>query len=176
MQSAAGGPQNHSWMRLIGRSPDQSHPGMILRPAGCALHTTPSRRQLRQGPPDEEKPIVPSTLQSAPESVSGVVPRDHSDGFSVDLLETTMNLVSPYFLCVPVDLDIVGIYIQAFQQRVDQRGAGFGWKREGIPEEIGRLGSHGFIVFHTEESFVGCPPTNWHWVRRLPETHPTIRN
>jgi len=125
---------------------------------------------LRQGPPDEEKPIVPSTLQSAPESVSGVVPRNHSDGFSVDLLETTMNLVSPCFLCVPVDLDIVGIYIQAFQQRVDQRGAGFGWKREGIPEEIGRLGSHGFIVFHTEESFVGCPPTNWHWVRRLPET------
>src|ERR1035438_3134582 len=123
---------------------------MLLLPAGCASHTTPSRRQLRQGPPDEEKPIVPSTLQSAPESVSGVVPRDHSDGFSVDLLETTMNLVSPCFLCVPVDLDIVGIYIQAFQQRVDQRGAGFGWKREGIPEEIGWLGSHGFIVCHIE--------------------------
>src|ERR1035437_6169477 len=65
---------------------------------------------------------------------------------------------------------MVSIYIQAFQQRVDQRGAGFGWKREGIPKEIGRLGSHGFIVCHIEESFVGCPPTNWQGVRRLPDT------
>jgi hypothetical protein len=142
---------------------------MIPLPAGCALRTTPSRRQLLQGPPDEEKPMVGSTLQSAPESVSGVVPWNHADGFGVDLLETTMNLVSPCFLCVPVDLDIVSIYIQAFQQRVDQRGAGFGWKREGIPEEIGRLGSHGSIVCHAEESFAGCPPTNWQEVRRLPE-------
>jgi hypothetical protein len=143
---------------------------MILPPAGCALRTTPSRRPLRQGPPDEEKPIVPSTLQSAPESVPGVFPRNHSDGFRVDLLETTMNLVSPGLLCVPVDIDIVSIHIQAFQQRVDQRGAGFGWKREGILKEIGRLGSHGLMVCHIEESFVGRPPTNWYRVRRLPET------
>jgi len=140
---------------------------MILLPAGCALRTTPSRRQLPQGPPDEEKPMVGSTLQSAPQSVSGVVPWNHADGFGVDLLETTMNLVSPCFLCVPVGLDIVSIYIQAFQQRVDQRGAGFGWQREGIPKEIGRLGSHGFIVRHIEESFVGRPPAYWPWVLRL---------
>jgi hypothetical protein len=125
---------------------------MLLLPAGCASHTTPSRRQLRQGPPDEEKPIVPSTLQSAPESVSGFVPRDHPDGFSVDLLDTTLDLVSPGFLCVPINSDIVSVYIQAFKQRVDQCSAGFGWKRESIPEEIGRLGSHGPIVFHIEES------------------------
>lgn len=66
-----------------------------------------------------------------------------------------MNLVSPCFLRIPVELDMVSIYIQAFQQRVDQGGAGFGWKREGILEEIGRLGFQGSIVCHIEQPFVG---------------------
>jgi hypothetical protein len=97
-------------------------------------------------PPDEEKPIVQSTLQSASESLPGLVPRNHAHGSSVDLLKTAVNLVSPGFLHVPIDPGIVSICIQAFKQRVDQRDARFDWKRKCISEQFGRLGSHGLIV------------------------------
>jgi len=65
-----------------------------------------------------------SPLQPRPETAARVFPGDEMNRSSIDLLETTIDLVPPGFLRSSVDL-----LIQTPNQGIDQRSANF--RREG---------------------------------------------
>jgi hypothetical protein len=74
---------------------------------------------------------------SATKNASGVAPGNHADRACVDLLEATVDLVSPGFLGVAILHNPIGVRIKALEQRIDERGADFGRKRQGIFEQRG---------------------------------------
>lgn len=63
------------------------------------------------------------------------------DGSAVNLLKPKLDLLSPRFFGA-----FLGRLIQALNQRIDERGAPFGRKRESVPEQFGGVSLHDVIL------------------------------
>jgi hypothetical protein len=130
--------------RRSGRLLDRSRPETILLRAGFASRIIQPPPPLLQEPPDEQKPIAPSTPQAVPKRAPRLIPRNGLDGPTVNLLNAPTNLLSLRLFGFRVNLDI-----EALAQRVDQSGASFLRKRQSVSKQFRRFDSHGSILLRT---------------------------
>ena len=72
-----------------------------------------------------------SLLQPGPDAAARFLPRQESNGASVDLLKTLVDLLAPSFFRAIVDS-----VIKALDQRVDQRGTSLSRKRQRIFQHL----------------------------------------
>jgi hypothetical protein len=75
-----------------------------------------------------------------PEEEARLFPGDESNGSAVDESETLVNLLPPGFF-----RGWVNRWVQAADQRVDQRGARFGRQGKGVSQHFRSVAFHGFM-------------------------------